>query len=256
MQVKQKGVTMKLVLLMAMMLVSSVNFAAVGQNNMTVTVGGNMNYTSLTTNVTAPVNIFQDSQEFLGGGFDITLGHLYLSQGSLIHGFDTKIRFAMNFSPISKMSGIKVEAPEDFYMGFDTTTFSVGTTYIIGSKIGNGRLMFDVLGLNIGYLTGAYKQIDKSSSSPSEFIVKTGNNFLVSIELPLGTRYIFDNGLTLGFSHRLDFAFGGELTDFEDSTSGGVSSYIPKGSLLGSGDNQLSYLAYNLTFSLGYLFGK
>ena len=162
----------------------------------------------------------------------------------------------MNFSPISKMSGIKVEAPEDFYMGFDTTTFSVGTTYIIGSKIGNGRLMFDVLGLNIGYLTGAYKQIDKSSSSPSEFIVKTGNNFLVSIELPLGTRYIFDNGLTLGFSHRLDFAFGGERKPGTPTMDGTTSTTPATGSQFGTKDSQQSYMAYNLTVSLGYVFGK
>ena len=246
---------MKLVLLMAMMLISSANFAAVGQNNMTVSVGGNMNYTSLTTNVIAPINVFQDSQEFLGGGFDITLGHLYLSQGSLIHGFDTKVRFAMNFSPISKMSGIKAELPEDFSVGFNTTTVSVGTTYIIGSKIGNGRLMFDVLGLNIGYLSGEYKYMFKEVNAFVGYTVKTGNNFLVSIELPLGTRYIFDNGLTLGFSHRLDFAFGGELKGMKDPGSE-VTTIEPDGSLLGSGDNQLSYLAYNLTFSLGYVFGK
>ena len=246
---------MKLVLLMAMMLISSANFAAVGQNNMTISVGGNMNYTSLTTNIIAPINLFQDSQEFLGGGFDITLGHLYLSQGSLIHGFDTKVRFAMNFSPISKISGIKAELPEDFSVGFNTTTVSVGTTYIIGSKIGNGRLMFDVLGLNIGYLSGDYKYMFKEVNDFVGYTVKTGNNFLVSIELPLGTRYIFDNGLTLGFSHRLDFAFGGELKGMKDPGSE-VTTIEPDGSLLGSGDNQLNYLAYNLTFSLGYVFGK
>ncbi len=245
----------KLVLLMAMMLISSVNFTAVGQNNITISVGGNMNYTSLTTNVIAPINLFQDSQEFLGGGFDVTLGHLYLSQGSLIHGFDTKVRFAMNFSPLTKMSGIKAELPENSSIGFNTTTVSVGTTYIMGTKLGNGRLMIDVLGLNIGYLSGVYSWKFKEASAIVGYTAQTGNNFLVSIELPLGTRYIFDNGLTLGFSHRLDFAFGGELTGMKDPGSE-VTTIEPKGSILGSGDNQLNYLAYNLTFSLGYVFGK
>lgn len=41
---------MKLVLLIAMMLISSANFAAVGQNNFQVTVGGAMNYTALGLN--------------------------------------------------------------------------------------------------------------------------------------------------------------------------------------------------------------
>ena len=257
MQVKQKGATMKLVLLMAMMLVSSVNFAAVGQNNFQITVGGNMNYTALGANgdLTAEQKK-QNKQEFLGGGFDLTLGYLYLSQGSLIHGFDTKVRFGMNFSPISKVGGEKYELPESMSMGLNTTTFSVGTTYMLGGKIGNGRLMVNVLGLNLGYLTGNRKIIETIGGTTSTDNKKSGNSFLVGIDLPLGTQYIFDNGFSLGFSHRLDFAFGGERKPGTPTMDGTTSTTPATGSQFGTKDSQQSYMAYNLTVSLGYVFGK
>ena len=245
----------KLVLLMAMMLITSANFAAVGQNNVQITVGGNMNYTTLGVNgdFTAEEKK-QMKTEFLGGGFDVTLGYLYLSQGSLIHGFDTKVRFGMNFSPISKEGGEKVELPEGMSIGLNTTTFSVGTTYMLGGKMGNGRLMVNVLGLNLGYLTGNNKNTTTTPEMTQNS--KTGNSFLVGIDLPLGTQYIFDNGFSLGFSHRLDFALGGEYKQGDPKTDGTTVTIPATGSFFGTKDTQSSYMAYNLTVSLGYVFGK
>ena len=245
----------KLVLLMAMMLITSANFAAVGQNNVQVTVGGNMNYTTVVDNAaTTAAEKKQMKTEFLGGGFDVTLGYLYLSQGSLIHGFDTKVRFGMNFSPISKEGGEKVVLPEGMSIGLNTTTFSVGTTYMLGGKMGNGRLMVNVLGLNLGYLTGNNKTSSETPEMTANY--KTGNSFLVGIDLPLGTQYIFDNGFSLGFSHRLDFALGGEYKQGDPKTDGTTVTIPATGSSFGTKDTQSSYMAYNLTVSLGYVFGK
>ena len=253
-----------LVLLMAMMLISSANFAAVGQNNFQITVGGNMNYTTTTGNgaVTAEQKKLA-KDEFLGGGFDVTLGYLYLSQGSLIHGFDTKVRFGMNFSPASKSGGKKFDAEaalgiKGATMGLNTTTFSVGTTYMLGGKVGNGRLMVNVLGLNLGYLTGNIKTTAPILGLDVTANVKTGNSFLVGIDLPLGTQYIFDNGFSLGFSHRLDIALGGKNTTGRTTTTEGLDTTTTpnEGSVFGTDKSQFSYLAYNLTVSLGYVFGK
>ena len=248
----------KSIIFMAMMLISSANFAAIGQNNFQITLGGNMNYTTLGANgdLTAEEEK-QNKQEFFGGGFDVTLGYLYLSQGSLIHGFDTKARFAMNFSPAYKSGGESVNLPEGLKVGLNTTTFSVGTTYMLGGKIGNGRLMVNVLGLNLGYLTGNIKCTATQGGQTGSSNQKTGNSFLVGIDLPLGTQYIFDNGFSVGFSHRLDFALGGEIKTMTEKIDGNNATYTPnEGSMFGTKDNQQSYMAYNLTVSLGYVFGK
>ena len=245
----------KLVLLLAMMFISSANFAAVGQHNFQATVGGNMNYTTLGDNeATTAAEKKAGKTEFLGGGFDVTLGYLYLSQGSLIHGFDTKARFAMNFSPVYKDGGEKHVAQTGVKTSLNTTTFSVGSTYMIGKKLGSGRLMVNVVGLNLGYLTGN----NKISMTTPEMTQnsKTGNSFLVGIDLPLGTQYIFDNGFSVGFSHRLDFALGKEATDSKETVNGNNITYTPNGSTFGTKNNQQSYMAYNLTFTVGYVFGK
>ena len=250
---------MKLVLLLAMMFISSANFAAVGQHNFQATVGGNMNYTTSTHNsATTAAEKKSMKQEALGGGFDVTLGYLYLSQGSLIHGFDTKARFGMNFSPVYKQGGESVELPAGSAAGLNTTTFSLGSTYMLGGKVGNGRLMVNVLGLNLGYLTGNnYYSATVGGIKGSENS-KTGNSFLVGIELPLGAQYIFDNGFSLGFSHRLDIALGGKPKSGTTEVDGHDKTYpLDEGSAFGTDKTtQSSYLAYNLTVSLGYVFGK
>ena len=224
----------------------------VGTNNLTVTVGGNFNHTTLGTNTGTDIERKNNRQEYLGGGFNISLGHLYLTQGSLIHGIDTKLRVTMNFNNYCKIGGEKVQFPTSYTSVFNTTSFSLGTTYIIGTRVGIGRLMVDVVGVNIGYLTGTFKT--ELSSTISN--VKTGSSFLIGIELPFGTQYIFDNGFSISFSHRLDFAFGKEMTDAEMTIDGDSSTIIPNGSTLGSKESQENYLAYNLTVSLGYIFGK
>ena len=252
---------MKLVLLMIIMFLSSFNYATVGQNNLQITVGGNMNYTK-TVNNTAWAGI-KPKNEYIGGGFDITLGHLYLSQGALIHGFDTKARFAMNFSPLTKVNGEKFDPEAIGYDKYGSTTlntsgFSLGTTYMIGNKLGKGRLMINVLGLNLGYLSATYTNIKISTSTTySTHINKYADSFLLGVELPLGIQYIFDNGLSLGFSHRLDFSFGKDGAGTPDRTIDGdtITDTYNK-SAFGSGDGQASYLAYNLTVRIGYVFGK
>ena len=253
---------MKLVLLLAMMFISSANFAAVGQHNFQATVGGNMNYTTSTPNAATTAAEKKASKiDALGGGFDVTLGYLYLSQGSLIHGFDTKVRFGMNFSPISTIGGEKftpemLNFPEGATASLNTTTFSVGTTYMLGGKVGNGRVMVNVLGLNLGYLTGNLKGSAEVGGIKGSINQKTGNSFLVGIELPLGTQYIFDNGFSLGFSHRLDIALGKTATASKTTIDGHDTTHTPNGSAFGTDKSQFSYMAYNLTVSLGYVFGK
>ena len=243
---------MKLVIFVVLFLISSAHYGAVGTNNVTIGVGGNFNYTKLSRNK----NQKDLYEEFIGGGFNISVGHLYLSQdlnqGSLIHGMDTKLGFGMNFSPIAKQNGKKVSLVEEQSFGFSDITFSLGTTYMMGAKVAKGRLMVDVLGINLGYLTGKTKLF----LNPLIFIHKTGNNFLLGINLPLGIHYIFDNGFSIGFRHRLDFAFGRERTGNKFSDSGDTTISTPNGSALGTKDNQASYLAYNLTLDLAYVFGK
>ena len=247
---------MKLVLLMTMILVSSANFAAVGENNFQITIGGAMNSTTLGTNIGTTEETRASKIGFLGGGFDITVGHLYLSQGSLIHGFDTKLRFDMKFNSVYKYGGEKIELPKDVSMELNNINFSVGSTYIMGVKLGNGRLLVNVIGLNLGYLTGTFKVSFKMDADQLNINQRTGNSFLVGIDLPLGTQYIFDNGLSLGFSHRVDFAFGGEYKADSPVIDGNNSTTSATGSMFGSKNSQQSYLAYNLTVSLGYVFGK
>ena len=243
---------MKLAIFLVLFLISSAHYGAVGTNNVTIGVGGNFNYTKLSRNK----NQKDLYEEFIGGGFNISVGHLYLSQdlsqGSLIHGMDTKLGFTMNFSPIAKQGGNKVDLIEGQSFGFSDITFSLGTTYMLGAKVAKGRLMVDVLGINLGYLTGKTRLF----LNPTTFIHKTGNNFLLGINLPLGIRYIFDNGFSIGFSHRLDFAFGKGRTENRFSYLGDTTISTPDGSALGTKDNQASYLAYNLTLDIAYVFGK
>ena len=246
-------VDIRVVIFVILFLIKSVNYSVVGTNNVTIGVGGNFNYTKLSRNK----NQKDLYEEFIGGGFSISLGHLYLSedlsQGSLIHGMDTKLTFAMNFSPIAKQGGKKVELIEGHSFGFNDITVSLGTTYMIGTKVDKGRLMVDIVGLNLGYLTGATKLF----LNPTTIIHKTGNNFLLGIDLPLGIRYIFDNGFSIGFSHRLDFAFGKDRTGNTISESGNTTTSTPNnGSSLGTKENQASYLAYNLSLDIAFVFGK
>ena len=56
----------------------------------------------------------------------------------------------------------------------------------------------------------------------------------------------------------MDFALGGEnTTGSTEKIDGNNATYTPnEGSLFGTKDGQQSYMAYNLTVSLGYVFGK
>ncbi len=243
---------MKLVIFIILFLIAPVHYGTVGVNNVSISVGGNFNYITLGTNLGTDIEKKNNRQEYLGGGFDISLGHLYLSQDTLIHGMDTKLRFTMNFNNHSKIGGEKVQFPISYTSVFNTISFSLGTTYMIGTRVGTGRLMISVGGINIGYLTGTFKT--ELSSIISN--VKTGNSFLIGIELPFGTQYIFDNGFSIGFSHHLDFAFGREMTDAKMTIDGDSSTITPNGSRLGSKESQENFLEYNLAVNVGYVFGK
>ncbi len=266
---------MKKSLLLAVLLALPVaGFSAVTANNFTVNVGGAFNYSQMTMNGYKDMGMTakQAGTSYMGGGFNVELGHLHLSQGSLIHAFDTRLGFAMNFDGISKLGGEKVELPKGCSMSFNPMYVYVGTTYAMGAKMGNGTLLVDVLGLNLGYFGASSKSVGSfgfgddgeeeeevasiADSSKMTMIAKDGGAFLVSLNLPLGTQYVFDNGFSVGFRHRLDFAFG-STSDEEGKVKvdGTTTTYTSKGSQFGTKDGQSSYLAYNLTVSLGYAFG-
>lgn len=248
---------MKLVIFAVLFLISSTHYGAVGVNNVTVNVGGNFNYTGVGTN--AGSNQEKDSAytQFLGGGFDVSIGHLHISDGyDLIHGLESKTRFMMNFDTIYSAGGFAV--PNQFDVTFDTLSITVGTVYMMGTKIDKGRVLVDVLGLEIGYMIGRIDIETKEVAGMDDhkLVLDTGSSFLIGITLPLGIRYILNNGLSIGFSHRLDIALGRGSSDVTVDTSGNTTTIIPNGSALGYRDHQSNYLAYNLSLNIGLVFGK
>ncbi|MGL4677018.1 MAG: hypothetical protein ACRCWI_05070 [Brevinema sp.] len=228
------------------------NFTAVGTNNMTINIGGVFNYSQGVINDDSTISErSKRMSDYVGGGFNLEIGHLYLSQGDVIHAMDTRLSFGINFDDPHK--GQTLQSPLD--IEFNTLSFSIGTSYAMGKVVGKGRILVDILGLNFGYFTANLILSDKVESAT--FISRMGNNLLVSLNLPLGVQYIFNNGLMLGFKHRLDFAFStiptGESIAIEDNS---MTTTPLGGGIFGIDQSQTSYLAYNLTFSIGYVFGK
>jgi len=244
--------------LFALLLISSGQaYASVGTHNGTINVGGAFNFATTSSNAPTGQEKKDSTETFLGGGFNVELGYLYLSSGTLIQGFDTRLSFGMNYDGVYQKGGNPVNFPKSMSQSLDTMYFQVGTTYQLGTVLGKGRILVDVLGLNLGIISLKDVLNQKVAETESTIIQKGGNAFLIGINLPLGTQYIFDNGFTLGFRHRLDFALGGERSGLGGESNGTTTTiFYDKGSQFGTHNNQKSYLAYNLTFSLGYVFGK
>ena len=230
-------------------------YASIGTHNGLVSIGGGLGYNSTTNNTLNPLAGVANGAGYVGGGYTIELGYLYLKDAnSFIHGVDTRLSFGQHFNSQTTADGEKIELPEGVKSSFDTTFFQVGTTYQIGLKTGPGRLMIDIFGLNLGYLSANINSSSTGAGMTFESKNKMGNNFLLGFNLPLGINYIMDNGLMIGFRHRIDMAFGAEYGMLESSDGTTISP--DKGSRLGFADNQAQYLAYNLTFNIGYAFGK
>lgn len=240
-------------LMLITMFFSTVVHAEVGVNNFTFNVGGSFNYSQWMPNIGTSQEKKDAREGQIGGGFSIDLGHLYLSQGSVINGWDTRFSYGMSFDHIYKVGNSVVDLPDDIKNRFYSLTVSFGTTYIVGTKMDSGRLLVDILGLNIGYFSGA----EELETSANTTVFKKGENFLLGLTLPLGIQYIFDNGLILGYRHRLDFAFGESPTRGAAVADGNKVTFpVDKGGIFGTKDSQKSFLAYNLTFTIGYAIGK
>ncbi|MGL5955249.1 MAG: hypothetical protein ACRC0X_01385, partial [Brevinema sp.] len=160
-----------------------------------------------------------------------------------------------NFDPVKTIMGQEVNLPDKTTASFNTLNVYLGTTYAVGTQVGEGRILVDILGLNLGYFSADPRT--KVSDPKATSVSKLGNHLLVSLNLPLGTQYIFDNGLMLGFRHRLDFAFSSEPKDVTRTVDGTTrTTTLGSGGYYGTGKTQAAYMAYNLTFSIGYAFGK
>ena len=244
---------MKLAIFIALFLISSAHYGAVGVNNVSISVGGNFNYTGLGSNIGSAQDKKNAYSRYLGGGFDVSIGHLRISEGyNLIHGLESKTRFMMNFDTIYSSGGLAV--PDQYAATFNTLSLTAGTTYMMGTKVDNGRVLVDVLGLEIGFMIGRIDIDDKGADH--KYILDTGSSFLIGITLPLGVRYILDNGFSIGLSHRLDIALGRGSSDVTTDTSGNTTTITPNGSALGYRDHQNNYLAYNLSLNIGLVFGR
>ncbi len=222
-------------------------------HNFTINVGGTFSYDMIDDNGSMPSLLISPNtmDSFLGGGFDFSLGYLYLYEKYIIQGFDTRVSFGMNFNSLCRVDGRIAILGDGVENSMRAMYFNAGTTYYIGRELNFGRILIDIVGVNIGYL--CTKEIRENSSKKE--IIYSGGIFTLSANLPMGIQYIFDNGIMLGFKHRLNFAFSGTPT-IQSTTSNNVTEYEPTtGGLYGIGSSQSKYLSYNLTFGVGYVFG-
>ncbi len=148
--------------------------------------------------------------------------------------------------------GETVESSDDYSTTFETMHLYAGATYIVGAKVGPGTLLVDALGVNIGWINNKFNMSCTYDGKTEKNSYDYGNSLLFSVNLPLGTQFVFDNGLMLGFRHRLDFQFGSEFKYTFDSND---EFKYESGSYFGTRDDQQLYLAYNLTVSVGFAFG-
>ncbi|MGL5956556.1 MAG: hypothetical protein ACRC0X_08165, partial [Brevinema sp.] len=128
------------ILALLVVFIPVLGYAAVGQNNMTINVGGGLNYSQATWNEPKDVDAKDRTSTALGGGFSIELGHLYLGQGSIIHAMDTRLGFGMNFDPVKTIMGQEVNLPDKTTASFNTLNVYLGTTYAVGTQVGEGRI--------------------------------------------------------------------------------------------------------------------
>lgn len=231
-------------------------YADVGQHNGTINVGGVFNYSEFTPNKGTEQEKKDGKREYIGGGFNASLGYLYLTQGTLIHGFDTRLTFGISWNPIHKFGG---ESSQDALGDGNTSRFdrkhaTLGTTYLLGTRIGGGRLMMDVLGVNIGWFVARDVRTFRNGNKMHQDIY--GNSFLLGLTLPLGTQYIFDNGFMVGFRHRLDFTWGENKNLIYGEDKDRTYTIPDEGSFFGTSSDQNTYLGYSITISFGFALGK
>ncbi len=239
---------MKKSLLLAVLLALPVaGFSGITANNLTINVGGG--FSSVLLNTYTPsfenlVSMDTNVVHYLGGGLSVELGHLFLSQGNFVHALDTRLGF--------NMGGVaNADGSDSMYVdtGIEPMAIYAGTTYAMGFKAGKGRLLFDIIGVNLGYFSGDMIYFEEGSTKEL-YTMKSGNAMLVSFNLPLGMHYVFDNGLMLGFRHRVDTAIGAD-PEYNDDFE------ITSGSIYGNNVDkfQMGYLSYNATLSIGFAFG-
>ncbi len=178
-----------------------------------------------------------------GGGYTFELGYMYLIEDYSFSGMslaiDGRFSFGQTFSPTTNFTGYGISESTGH---MTTTHFYVGATFALGVPLYKGSLLVDVLGINLGCISGQILVNDLSGN------VDLGNAFLLSATLPLGLQYVFDTGLMVGFRQRLDFAFGVS----PEYKNGSVDS----GGWFGTGSEQSFYMAYNITVTVGYAFGR
>ncbi len=209
--------------------------ASASEHNFSVHVGGNVN--TLYLNVGEEFGLAETRADMTGGGYTVELGYLWKTGGTLLYALDTRLGFGQNFDAFTDIETALGTVQPGGY--FQSIFLYLGTTFALGTKIGEGTLLVDALGINLGWINTELRY-------DSEYY-KLGNSFLFSLILPAGIQYIFDMGLVLGLRQRLDFAVGGKPTW---GTHG-----IDSGSYFGSASDQTGYIAYNLTVSVGYSFG-
>ncbi len=102
---------MKKSIILLALLMPVLSFAAVGEHNITANIGGAFNAAFTVANDTsdwggeeAEKDYAWDS-EYLGGGYSVELGYLWLKQGTMVHGVDVRLGFGQNFGSPYKQWG-------------------------------------------------------------------------------------------------------------------------------------------------------
>ncbi len=229
---------LKMKKLLILLILPVISHTAVLENNITVRIGGvfNAGFT-IPNDITATEDYIREF-ETLGGGYVAEVGYLWLLRGeSTIQAIDVRLGGGQSFGAATKAFGASI--PTDPYsLNTYITGVYIGATHTIGTAAGPGIYMMDTLGFNLGWLGATVRCSVSSDGKATEKSIDYGNSFLFAVKLPLGMQYIFDNGISVGFRHRLDFAFGSE-----------------SGSHFGTGRYQNLHIIYNLTLSAGFTFG-
>ncbi len=233
--------------LLVLLLLPVISHSFVFENNITARIGGAFNGGFIIPNDITATEEYNSEFETLGGGYSVEVGYLWLQRGFLTQAVDARLGFGQNFGSADKAYGASI-THYPYVFNVRTMHAYVGATYTVGTMIGPGTFMVDTLGLNFGWMGAKVNYSYADSGATTETKMNYGNSFLLSVNLPLGMQYIFNNGISLGFRHRVDFAFGAE---YKSKSDGSYES----GSHFGTGSQQNLYIAYNLTISAGFTFG-
>lgn len=260
-------------LVLTVFFIPVLTFSEVTEDNFSFHVGGAFNYQLNFDNATIVNQVVQRNpapfrdrrEEHLGGGFNVAFGHLMLKDvNDSVHGLDSRIGFGMSFDHVLSKKMLTIGATANLLGSNierrDSIRFSVGATYATGKKVENARYLFDIIGLDFGFLgfnTYTFFRRGNFTESGSKNL---GLSALVGVTLPGGMHYIYDNGFSIGYRHRLDFAFNHPSPKFINGnhTSNGFGDFGTGAPSPGFGAelSQRTFLAYNLTFSIGYVWGR